>query len=137
MTKEEQIALDEWRNVVASRSAKRPNDTHANFRVRQYKAYLRLVRDDVRPPVVVDPLVLAGLSRSRGVEMTEDQIKHMASRFLGWKLPDNFNPDGGIIFDKVANLGTEHQYYREPSGTNLFNYTQALAMVRHMIGEPQ
>lgn len=65
--------------------------------------------------------------------MTEDQIKHMANRFLGWKLPENFNPDGGIIFDKVANLGTEHQYYREPIGTNLFTAIQAEAMVQHML----
>lgn len=26
--------------------------------------------------------------------MTDDQIKHMVNRFLGWKLPENFNPDG-------------------------------------------
>jgi hypothetical protein len=30
--------------------------------------------------------------------MTEDQIKHMANRFLGWKLPSNFSPDAGISF---------------------------------------
>ncbi len=29
--------------------------------------------------------------------MTEDQIKHMTDRFLGWKLPETFSPDGGII----------------------------------------
>jgi hypothetical protein len=28
--------------------------------------------------------------------MTDAQIKHMTERFLGWKLPENFNPDGGI-----------------------------------------
>lgn len=65
--------------------------------------------------------------------MTSDQIKHMANRFLSWKLPADFNPDGGVSFDQVANLGTEHQYYREPVGTNLLTATQAEAMVRHMI----
>ena len=31
--------------------------------------------------------------------MTDEQIKHMANRFLGWPIPENFNPDGGISFD--------------------------------------
>lgn len=65
--------------------------------------------------------------------MTEDKIKYMASRFLGWKLPDSFNPDGGISFDKFGNLGTEHQYTREPSGTNLLDAGQATVMVKHMV----
>lgn len=65
--------------------------------------------------------------------MTEDQIKHMVSRFLGWKLPDGFNPDGGISFQAIGNEGTEHRYKRQPSGTNLLDATQADAMVRHMI----
>lgn len=65
--------------------------------------------------------------------MTDEQIKHMVNRFLAWKLPENFNPDCGISFDRVGNLGTEHQYYREPVGTNLLDYTQTEAMVRHLI----
>lgn len=32
--------------------------------------------------------------------MTEDQIRHMVNRFLGWKLPESFNPDGGVTFKK-------------------------------------
>jgi len=65
--------------------------------------------------------------------MTKDQIKHMVDRFLMWKLPDNFNPDGGLSFERFGNKGTPHQYRREPSGTNLFDADQADAMVRHMI----
>ena len=30
--------------------------------------------------------------------MTDDQINHMVSRFLQWKLPENFSPDCGITF---------------------------------------
>ena len=26
--------------------------------------------------------------------MNDEQIKHMVNRFLGWKLPDDFHPDG-------------------------------------------
>lgn len=65
--------------------------------------------------------------------MTEDQIKHMANRFLNWKLPANFNPDGGIIFERIAGANGPHPFTREPSGTNLLCYTEAVQMVRHMI----
>ncbi len=65
--------------------------------------------------------------------MTEDQIKHMAQRFLCWKLPENFHPDCGISFTPDYNTLTKKPAKHEPSGTNLFDYTQALAMVRHMV----
>lgn len=65
--------------------------------------------------------------------MTDEQIKHMAERFLSWRLPENFNPDDGINFEPVANKGSKFEYRRKPTGTNLFDYTQAEAMVRHMI----
>lgn len=65
--------------------------------------------------------------------MTEAQIKHMVSRFLSWKLPANFNPDGGVAFTPVGNAGTPHEYRNEPSGTNLLDAVQAEAMVRHLL----
>lgn len=65
--------------------------------------------------------------------MTNDQISHMVNRFLGWKLPDNFNPDAGISFVPDFNVGTPFQMRHRPVGTNLFTATQAEAMVRHMI----
>lgn len=65
--------------------------------------------------------------------MTEEQIKHMVSRFLGWKLPADFSPDNGISFQPLGNAGTPHEYKRDPVGTNLLDATQADAMVRHMI----
>jgi hypothetical protein len=61
--------------------------------------------------------------------MTEEQIKYMTDRFLAWKLPDNFNPDYGISYTRPnypASLDG-------PSGTNLFDATQAEAMVRYMV----
>lgn len=51
-----------------------------------------------------------------------DKVKHMVDRFLQWKLPADFNPDGGIEFKKTG----------EPVGTNLLSATQAEAMVRFM-----
>lgn len=70
--------------------------------------------------------------------MTEDQIKRMAERFLHWKLPENFNPDAGIKFEPEFNVeynakrGLPPQRH-EPTGTNLFDYDQAVEMVRHMV----
>jgi hypothetical protein len=70
--------------------------------------------------------------------VTDDQIKHMVSRFLGWRLPDNFNPDCGISFTRehsvefMASHGKPPMRF-EPVGTNLLDATQAEAMVRHMV----
>ena len=65
--------------------------------------------------------------------MTEDQIKHMVSRFLQWRLPESFNPDGGISFKAEFNENTAWPMKHEPVGTNLLDAAQATAMVRHMI----
>jgi len=65
--------------------------------------------------------------------MTPDQIKHMVNRFLTWKLPEDFHPDGGIKFEPIANPGSKFEYKREPVGTNLFTATQATAMIEHML----
>jgi len=65
--------------------------------------------------------------------MTDAQIKHMVNRFLRWRLPDNFNPDGGISFKKTFNEHTAHPMKSEPSGTNLLDATQATEMVRYLV----
>ncbi len=65
--------------------------------------------------------------------MNDEQIKHMVQRFLGWKLPDNFNPDAGISFKGEFNEHTDHPMKHEPSGTNLLDATQAEEMVRYMV----
>lgn len=64
--------------------------------------------------------------------MTEDQIKHMVSRFLAWRLPENFNPDGGVKFEREVNGGPRPEAWW-PNGTNVLDAVQAEAMVRHMI----
>lgn len=69
---------------------------------------------------------------------SEDQIKHMTNRFLGWRLPEDFRPDDGISFEPEfnkewnASQGKPPQR-RTPTGTNLFSYTQAEAMVRYIL----
>ncbi|MGV2110141.1 hypothetical protein ACQZ46_02565 [Agrobacterium salinitolerans] len=61
--------------------------------------------------------------------MTEEQIKHMADRFLQWRLPEDFAPDCGISFKRDFNEHTAHPMKHEPSGTNLLDARQAEAMV--------
>ena len=65
--------------------------------------------------------------------MTEGQIKHMAERFLQWRLPADFSPDAGISFKADYNENTPWPGKHEPVGTNLFNFNQAQEMVRHMV----
>lgn len=72
--------------------------------------------------------------------MTDEQIKHMTERFLQWKLPANFNPDNGISFEPEFNVAWNAKHGRppqrhEPVGTNLLDYEQAEAMVRHVVAE--
>jgi hypothetical protein len=63
----------------------------------------------------------------------DDQIKHMVDRFLGWTLPENFNPDGGVSFKKIRNEHTAYPAKNEPIGTNLLDAVQAEEMIRYMV----
>ena len=60
--------------------------------------------------------------------MTEDQIKHMKDRFLGWHIPRDFSPVDGISYTP-----TPHHKFNMPMGTNLFTATQAEAMIRYLV----
>jgi hypothetical protein len=62
--------------------------------------------------------------------MTDDQIKIMVDRFLMWKVPADFSPDGGVKFEPAPLYGGG---FHRPVGTNLLTATQAEAMVRHML----
>lgn len=65
--------------------------------------------------------------------MREAQIKHMVDRFLGWRLPEDFNPDGGVSFKRTFNDHLPQPMKNQPIGTNLLDANQAEAMVRYMI----
>lgn len=67
--------------------------------------------------------------------LSKEQIEHMIQRFLQWKLPETFNPDGGISFEKFSNKGTPYEYEHKPVGTNLFDYVEAKSMVEYMLNE--
>lgn len=61
------------------------------------------------------------------------EIEQMVSRFLAWRLPRPWNPDNGISYQRpaYAHPPTDSDW---PTGTNLFDATQAEAMIRHMLG---
>lgn len=100
--------------------------TAAKERIRWLSAQLALAKAELasRPHPVP--------SQGEG-ELLAAQIKHMVDRFLMWKLPDDFNPDGGISFQRMFNEHTPWPRKAEPVGTNLFDAQQAEAMVRHML----
>lgn len=56
----------------------------------------------------------------------------MVSRFLGWKLPENFSPDCGISFSREVNGGPRTGAWW-PTGTNLFDATQAETMINYLL----
>ena len=62
-------------------------------------------------------------------------VKEMVNRFLSWRLPADFYPDGGISFVHVTDPAWTHNNW--PTGTNLFHAGQAEQMVRYMLDAPQ
>ena len=62
------------------------------------------------------------------IEETRDKIvKKAVDRFLGWQLPHDFKPDGGIHYSENV------EKTPPPIGTNLFDYMQATHMFLHII----
>ena len=56
----------------------------------------------------------------------------MVSRFLSWKLPNDFHPDGGMVFIPTKGRGPDSPHW--PTGTNLLHAGQAEEMLRHVVG---
>lgn len=68
----------------------------------------------------------------------EEMARMAVERFLQWKLPHDFNPDGGITFqpefnrEYMAKQGKPPMRH-EPTGTNLLTATQAKQMVEYIL----
>lgn len=59
-------------------------------------------------------------------------VPMLVDRFLAWKLPDDFSPDGGIEFiPPQPSYGLALHW---PTGTCLLNAPQATAMFEHLLG---
>lgn len=71
------------------------------------------------------------------VKPSDELVKAMVGRFLAWRLPKNFHPDGGIIFmpgpHARGDFGEAYINANWPDGANLLDYEQATEMVRHII----
>jgi len=72
------------------------------------------------------------------LRLTDEQIRHMVDRFLSWRLPESFAPDGGVSFEPEYNREWNATQglppsRHEPVGTNLLDAEQARAMVLHMV----
>ena len=59
-------------------------------------------------------------------------VGDMVSRFLSWKLPKDFSPDGGMVFIPTRGRGYDSPYW--PVGTNLLTAEQAGQMLKHFTG---
>ena len=57
----------------------------------------------------------------------KDLIERMVTKFLCWKLPEDFAPDAGISFNPWPTP------LCWPVGTNLFTAAQAKQMIEHML----
>jgi len=66
------------------------------------------------------PALIPGIATDRMVDL-----------FLSWRLPSDFQPDGGISFTSRP----IHESW--PTGTNLFTATQARGMIEHLLSVPE
>ena len=58
-------------------------------------------------------------------------VERAVTRFLSWKLPKDFHPDGGVVFIPTKGRGYDSPYW--PCGTNLLNAQQARDLLRYVL----
>lgn len=91
--------------------------------------------EGLEPAIIQDIAgIVSTILSAREKEVREEEVKTMVDRFLVWKLPADFNPDGGISYTRpnyAPNVDAT------PTGTNLLTAVQAESMVRHMLGLSQ
>ena len=67
--------------------------------------------------------------------MMTKTIDELVNRFLRWKLPEGFSPDGGISFKRIPDFPELNKWEYEPVGTNLFTAVQAKEMFEYCLKE--
>lgn len=67
------------------------------------------------------------LARLQAKYGTNHVTSEMVDRFLSWALPEDFQPDGGVSFEKPNHAASW------PVGTNLLTATQARKMLEHVL----
>lgn len=78
-----------------------------------------------------NPQTLRFPKQEKPIPLVTDE---MVNRFLAWKLPKDFNPDGGIRFVPYPPADTPENAFW-PVGTNLLTAEQARAMLEHVLGQ--
>lgn len=70
--------------------------------------------------------------------MTDYEIDKIIARFLGWRLPPDFNPDAGIsftpprdIYPHMDSAAVDKDLW--PVGTNLLDASQARDMIKYLL----
>lgn len=84
--------------------------------------------DDYEPQQIAFLESIASRLASTG---SAPDIDTMVSRFLAWRLPDDFAPDAGISFTPITNPAWTHDTW--PTGTNLLHAEQARALFEHCL----
>lgn len=74
---------------------------------------------------------LPGAQAQPAPDAPDDVIEQAVNRFLSWKLPKDFHPDGGVAFIPTKGRGYDSPHW--PIGTNLFNAEQAREMLRYVL----
>ena len=70
--------------------------------------------------------------------MMTKTIDELVNRFLRWKLPKGFSPDGGISFKRIPDFPELNKWeYWKPVGKNLFSAEQAKAMFEYLLADEQ
>ena len=85
----------------------------------------RVTPDDIEANIVGEHYFTAA-------DAIAPSVGAMVSRFLCWKLPKDFHPDGGMVFIPTRGRGYDSPHW--PVGTNLLTAEQAGQMLKHVTG---
>jgi len=101
---------------------------HKNEPKTQNKVHLKNISKEVaQAPKYTQILNNSYEQPSNVVNISDIPVNEVTERFLRWKLPEDFSPDGGIKFQPP----TSHNDW--PYGTNLLDFNQAKSMVEHIL----
>lgn len=94
-----------------------------------------IVAKGLNAPRVTPADIEANIASERyftAAEAIAPPVEAMVNRFLSWKLPKDFHPDGGMVFTPTKGRGYDSPHW--PCGTNLMTAEQARKMFEHVTG---
>lgn len=107
-------------------------ERYKHYHMTWFKHWMNQYRGDItgsemaRMQNLMDSLLYE--KRLGKTDFVEADISAIASRFLTWVVPDDFDPDGGIKYEPGD------PRHGRPCGTNILTAYQAEAMVRYILG---